>query len=155
MKSSVNLQDPLSYAVWPVILTGLILVLCIATLVVIKLVAAKNKKPPVVVKKPFVDVNKLKLKYIRELDNIGRDFEAGKTDIRGAYQQMSMCIRKFVHAVTGIKVQNYTLGDIGGLNMPGLYNLVSEYYSPEFARKSEGDVINSLAKTRSMIEQWR
>ena len=68
---------------------------------------------------------------------------------------MSMCIRKFVHAVTGIKVQNYTLGDIGGLNMPGLYNLVSEYYSPEFARKSEGDVINSLAKTRSMIEQWR
>ena len=102
-----------------------------------------------------MDINVVKNKYLSELAGIDRDFSMGKEDIRGAYQRMSQCIRQFVHAVTGIKVQNYTLQDIRRLNMPMLYALVAEYYAPEFARKSEGDVRNSLDKTRSLIERWR
>ena len=68
---------------------------------------------------------------------------------------MSRCIRGFVHAATGIRVQNYTLYNIERLNMPELYYLVAEYYAPEFARKSDGDVRTSLEKTRSLIERWQ
>lgn len=39
--------------------------------------------------------------------------------------------------------------------MPELYYLVAEYYAPEFARKSDGDVRASLEKTRSLIERWQ
>ena len=82
-------------------------------------------------------------------------YDQGKLDVRGAYQRMSRCIRGFVHAATGIRVQNYTLYDIERLNMPELYYLVAEYYAPEFARKSDGDVRASLEKTRSLIERWQ
>ena len=100
------------------------------------------------------DKDRIRRKYIAELDVIGMDFENGRLDIRHAYQKMSMCIRKFVHEMTDIKVQNYTLRDIGTLGIPDLYSLVAEYYAPEFARRSEGDVRNSLARTRSAIERW-
>lgn len=155
MNSSVDLQNPFSYALWPVITTGIIVLLILAFFLSLRLLKTRRKKPPVVVKKRFIDMEKIKEKYIKELDQIGREFENGNVDIREAYQRMSMCIRKFVNTVTGIKVQNYTLNEIKGLNMPELANLVSEYYVPEFAERSEGDVRASLTKTRSMIERWR
>lgn len=157
MESSVELQDPFSYALWPLVVAGIIAAAALiyfAVLISLRIYRRKRSEPKIEYVKP-VSVEKLKLKYIAELDRIYAQFRGGGLGIREAYQQMSMCIRKFVHSVTGIKVQNYTLTDIQRLNMPVLYALVSEYYAPEFARKSEGDVINSLVKTRSMIERWR
>lgn len=157
MESSVSLQEPFSYALWPLVVTGLLALAAIIYFIVILAMKAYKKKkaaPHIAVPKPL-SVEKLKQKYISELDRIYAEFTGGRLGIREAYQQMSLCIRRFVHSVTGIKVQNYTLVDIGRLNMPMLYELMGEYYAPEFARKSEGDVIRSLVKTRSMIERWR
>ena len=62
--------------------------------------------------------------------------------------------RSFIFETTNIKVQNYTLNDISKINMPTLYELVSEYYDPEFSRISKGNIINSIAKTREVIVKW-
>lgn len=157
MESSVELQPPFSYAVWPLVLAGCIAIAALLFFLILKFmkIYRAQKNNPKIVVKPALDINVVKNKYLSELAGIDRDFSMGKEDIRGAYQRMSQCIRQFVHAVTGIKVQNYTLQDIKRLNMPMLYSLVAEYYAPEFARKSEGDVRNSLDKTRSLIERWR
>ena len=156
MESSVELQPMLSYAVWPLIVCGALLAAAIIVLVVLRVQLVRRERMAdiqMLMKKPL-DKNRVKRKYLAELEKIGMDFEQGQLDIRGAYQQMSMCIRGFVHAMTGIRVQNYTLNDIEELNMPVLYDLVAEYYTPEFAFRSEGDVRDSIARTRSMIERW-
>ena len=35
-----------------------------------------------------------------------------------------------------------------------LANTISEFYSPEFSVKSEGDVYEALEKSRRIIEEW-
>lgn len=157
MESTVSLQEPFSYALWPVVVMGVLAVSALVfwTVMWIRRYLQKKNTAPIKVKIRPVDIEKVRQKYISELDAIYDDFMQGRGDIRKAYQSMSTCIRRFVHEVTGIKVQNCTLTDIGTLGMPLLYNLVQEYYAPEFAQRSEGDVINSLNKTRSLIERWR
>lgn len=156
MESSVSLQDPFTYAVWPLVAAGMVVLAALifwSVVLVFRRRANASEKPVVRILSPE-DRERIKRKYMAEIDKIGADFDGGKLDIRHAYQKMSMCIRKFVNEMTGIKVQNYTLQDIGTLGIPDLYTLVAEYYAPEFARRSEGDVKNSLARTRSMIERW-
>lgn len=156
MESSVSLQDPFTYAVWPLAAAGAVVLAALifwAVILIRKKRANAPEKPVIRVLSPD-DRERIKRKYMAELDKIGSDFDSGRLDIRHAYQKMSMCIRRFVNEMTGIKVQNYTLQDIGPLGIPALYSLVAEYYAPEFARRSEGDVKNSLARTRSMIERW-
>lgn len=74
---------------------------------------------PKVVKPAPMDMGRVKARYPSELVDIAGQYDQGKLDVRGAYQRMSRCIRGFVHAATGIRVQNYTLYDIERLNMPG------------------------------------
>jgi len=74
---------------------------------------------------------------------------------REAYQSLSKLIRMFIYEMTNIKVQNYTLGDIKNINIHILYELVKEYYSPEFSRESKGDIISSIEKTRKVMEVWK
>ena len=38
--------------------------------------------------------------------------------------------------------------------MPILYELISEYYNPEFANISNGNFIYSIEKARGVVEKW-
>ena len=51
-------------------------------------------------------------------------------------------------------MQNYTLKEIKKLNMPKLYNLIKEYYIPEFANISSGNAEKSIAQAREVIRKW-
>ena len=156
MESSISLQEPFSYAVWPMILTGGILAAVICCFAVLRIAKVRREKKKLqIIEIPALDMQKIKSKYLGELMKIQEEFDEGNIDIRSAYQRMSRCSRGFVQSVTGIRVQNYTLQDIAALNIPSLYELVAEYNSPEFSRHSEGDVRRSIAKTRSLIETWQ
>ena len=89
------------------------------------------------------------------MDLVLRDFNNKVITERVAFQRLSSLIRNFIHETTNIKVQNYTLKEIKLVNMPVLYELVSEYYDPEFAVASDGNFIKSYNKTRMVIERWR
>ena len=131
MEVSVNLQEPFSYSIIPMIVI-IILTFVIAIYIIVK---ACNK------------VRKEKTNITKRLDN-------NNISIREAYQKLSSTIRYFVYEVTNIKVQNYTLQDIKKLDMPILYELVEEYYVPEFSEKSIGNIKLSIEKTRKVIEKW-
>lgn len=160
MNTSVELQEPFSYAVWPLILVGTLVVGYLIFLIVAKILKNrkyKAPKPAVVKPKETVDIFAIKKKYMGELNKIEADLQVGKITVRVAYQRMSQCIRRFVYEVTGLKVQHYTLAEIQELRMPILEELISEYYTPEFAGKSVVAVENtyqSIEKTKRVIERW-
>lgn len=151
MQTSVNLQSPFSYAIYPVFI--IIIILLVYILVLFCKPKKKVKVKPIP-KKQVVDIKKIKNKYLKKLDDVEYRIDNNKISIRTAYQNTSNIIRNFVHEVSGIKVQNYTLQEIEQLKMPVLYELVKEYYKPEFAEQSVGDIKNSMEKTRKVIEKW-
>ena len=151
MQVSVSLQDPFSYSIF--------LIIILIVLVLIGIVYFwTRKKEKVIEIKPIedkeIDINHIKQKYIKKLNMIEGKINNNKISIRKAYQSFSVIIRYFVYELTGIKVQNYTLEEIEKLNMPILYELIKEYYEPEFSEKSLGNIKVSLEKTRKVIEKW-
>lgn len=158
METSVSLQEPFSYAIWPLIVLGVLIGTYLLYLIIYKIIKStkgkKVKEVPKLKLKTAEEIAALKKKYIKELDKIETDLSKKKITVRAAYHRMSICIRQFVYGVTDIKVQNYTLNDIRGLNMPVLEELITEYYAPEFSRKSVGDAGASIEKTKRAIEKW-
>lgn len=154
MQTSIKLQNMFSYSIVYV----LIILLCLLVLLLILTLCYlnhKNSQSPknIVIVKPN-NINEIKNKYLIEIDNLLKCINGNKITNRKAYQNLSKLIRNFIFEVTGIKVQNYTLIDIKSINMPVLYTLVEEYYHPEFAKESKGDIISSINKTREVILKW-
>lgn len=158
MDITVKLQNPFSYALWPIILLGLVIIGIVVVLIILKLNVRPKKRtaPKTANPQPIksVDVNALRMQYLKQLDDVEQAFRNQKLSIRKAYQNMSAIVRKFVQERTGIKANSYTLEDIKKLNMPQLEALIGEFYSPEFSVKSEGDVFEALEKSRRIIEEW-
>jgi len=154
MQISVNLQSPFSYSIYPIII-----ILIIVIIYTIYLIIKANKKStkeevPTLEKVEIKDVNAIQKKYINKLNTIEADLDANKISVRKAYQELSTVIRHFVYEVTDIKVQYYTLREIKKLNMPILYELIQEYYIPEFSKYSIGNIKESIEKTRKVIQKW-
>ncbi len=100
------------------------------------------------------DLNEIKNRYLYNLYLISEKLSKDSINSRVAYQRLSKTIRNFIYETTNIRVQNYTLKEIELLNMPILYELVKEYYNPEFCIISKGNITNSINKTRMVIERW-
>ena len=153
MQTTVKLQEPFSYSIYPILI--ILILLIIASIYLFKRKDDnKLKEVPQIRKKDIKDINKIKQKYINKLDILQTKLEKEKISIRKAYQYLSELIRYFVYEVTEIKVQNYTLKEIETLNIPMLYNLIKEYYTPEFANISSGNVKESIERTREVIKKW-
>ena len=154
MHTSVELQPPFSYSLYPLLVVGALILLI--TVFLLARFLLRRRKPAIsgVKSAPSPDINRLKEKYLQELETLSRQISNKEISARAAWQQLSLTIRLFVHETTHIKVQNCTLSDIARLNMPALYELIQEYYAPEFSEYSLGDISSSLARTRKVIEKW-
>lgn len=152
---TVELQDVMSYSKAGLIgIVSLIAVVLIAIIVALIIKAKKNAPAPVPRMASENKVRAAKEKYNRLLMDLEARYEMGKVNEKEAYQELSKYIRHFVHDVTGIKVQNYTLEDIGRLNMPMLYYLIAECYAPEFSADASGNLGESIRKAREVIYGW-
>ncbi len=155
MQTSINLQEPFTYSIIPLIIT--LLVIIAVTYFVIK-----NRKKNVVKKeivkeipqKNIKNIPVIKNKYLKQLETIEKNFKDNTITLRKAYQSISEAVRLFVFEVTDITTQNYTLAEIKKLNLPIVYELISEYYEPEFASKVIGDFDASINKARRVINEW-
>lgn len=150
MQVASDLKPMFSYSIIYIIITAIIIAILI---VLLKFnFKRKKKETPIIVKNK--NIYEIKNKYLELIDNLEIDVNENKITNRHAYQKLSSLIRNYIFEATGIKVQNYTLKDIKKINMPVLYDLVAEYYDPEFAIISKGNILNSLKKTRKVIERW-
>ena len=159
MQTTINLQEPFTYSLIPLIIT---IVFIIG--LTIYLICSKKTKNEDIVKKDNVktipernkkDIPVIKNKYIQQLDEIEDRYNKKKIELRKAYQLISESIRLFVFEVTNITTQNYSLAEIKKLNIPELYELIEEYYEPEFASKTVGDFVSSINKARRVINEWK
>lgn len=158
MQTSINLQEPFTYSIIPLIIT-----LCLTVTITCYLIYTRKKKEKVKVieneikvipEKNIKDIPVIKSKYLNQLNSIEYKYNNEMIELRKAYQLISETIRLFVFEITDITTQNYSLSEIKKLNIPILYELIKEYYEPEFASKSIGDFNNSINKARRVINEW-
>ena len=150
MSVSIKLSSMFLYSLLPIIIT---LVSMIIIFLIIKPSRKKITKEQVIVPN-YENMVLIKNKYLLAIDQLNKDFTENNISLRSAYQTLSKLVRNFVYEVTNIKVQNYTLDDIKDLNLPILYELISEYYNPEFSINSSGNFDYSIKKKRGVIEKW-
>lgn len=155
MQISVKLQDMFSYSIYQIFIVFILVFALTIYFIATRKKNVKDTKEEIIVKKAEEkDLNTIKNKYIKKIENLEEKLNNKKISIRGAYQDLSSIIRYFVYEVTNIKVQNYTLREIERLKMPELSDLIKEYYVPEFAKHSLGNIKESISKTRKVIEKW-
>ena len=93
MESSVNLQEPLSYVVWPIVLTGVITAAVLLFFGGCWYLRRRRKMAaelPKVVKPAPMDMGRVKARYLSELADIAGQYDQGKLDVRciSAYEPL-------------------------------------------------------------------
>jgi len=164
MSFSVDLQKPMSFAIWPIVLLGVLLLGAVLFVVIKKIVdnykrkqaekkllEEKKKREPEVVKP---SLQELKNTYLAKIAQLEADFLGGKIESREAYKELSELFRTFVYDATGTPAHKYTLYDMRGLDKPIVYNLVNNYYAPEFSKNTKGNIIESIDFTKRAIFEW-
>lgn len=153
MQIDVNLKAPFSYSWIPIIILLVVLLLPFLYLLLKKL-GVFNLKKNNILNFTAKDINSIKYKYLSKLNDLELNLNDKKITSRKAYQELSVLIRLFVYELTGLEVQSCTLKDIKKLNIPVLYELIKEYYDPEFSKISKGNIKASIEKTKEVISRW-
>ena len=151
MQIDTELREMFSYSII-LIIPLLLLIILLLIIILHKKKDIKNVKIIQPSSKNLIDI---KSKYLYNIQILIEDLNTNKISERIAYQSLSRLIRNFIYEVTNIKVQYYTLEDIKKINMPILSKLVEEYYNPEFERVSKGNILESIDKTKKVIENWK
>lgn len=158
MQTFINLQEPFTYSLIPLMIVIFVIIAMTCYLIYSKKAKEKSKvdenEIKVIPEKNIKNIPVIKSKYLNQLDTIEHKYTNEMIELRKAYQLISEAIRLFVFEITDITTQNYSLKEIKKLNIPDLYELIEEYYEPEFASKSVGDFNSSINKARRVIKEW-
>lgn len=158
MQTTVELQDMFSYS-FILMALAVIVVVMIAVIALIVYFSSRKKPEqmemvvPAPQAKPVQRIN-IKKKYCTMLNDLEKKCRGNQISNRVAYQQLSKIIRHFVHEATGVKVHNYTLEEIRKINMPNLYSVIAECYTPEFATENSSNIYETINRARKVIEEW-
>lgn len=159
MQTTINLQEPFTYSFIPLIIIFLLIIGFTIYIIISKKakdnVKGKMEEVKVIPERNNKNIPVIKNKYLQQLNDIEDRYTNKKIELRKAYQLISESIRLFVFEVTDITTQNYSLTEIKKINIPVLYELIEEYYEPEFACKTIGDFNSSINKARRVINEWK
>ncbi len=95
-----------------------------------------------------------KAKALKLLGKLREDVENNNINNRDAYLKLSNIIRKFIEKTTGINVLSLSKEEVKKLDMEQLSILMEEYYPPEFAKESHGNILDSIDRTTEVIKRW-
>lgn len=152
MQVTVDLSNMFSYSLIPIIVL-IILIIAIITLLIINKKKKQKHKIQVIIP-PAKDMDRIKNKYLEKIDELITKFTNKEISKRITYQRLSILVRTFIFEVTNVEVQYFTLSEIKELDMPELYELVREYYDPEFSKITKANLIESIEKTKKVIQKW-
>ena len=158
MQTDISLQAPYQYSKVSLMIVTFLTIAIGSYFIYIKIKSKWNQTKKIEVAEIFEKNKKnipaIKQKHLNQLNGIEKKYNDQKIDLRLAYQLISENVRTFVFEVTDITTQNYSLEEIKKLDMPKLYELIKEYYEPEFASKSVGDFKESINRARGIINEW-
>ena len=158
-----DIVAPLGFSAWWIV-TGIVLIVAIAAWLVFVFVHTRHRPtasasttapPPATYAAggdPFVD---LRLKYLAQVDEADRAFQAHEIDVRELHLRLSAIVREFAGLRRGVDTTVMTLTDIEHLAGAGrLANLIAAYYQPAFSRVSADSGAQSLDGARTVISSW-
>lgn len=154
MQITSDLRPMFSYSLLT-ILFFLILILLNLFFILKKDNRKEKQSIPTIIQPTYQDKESIKNKFLKEIDLLKKQLEENKLTTRKAYQRLSVIIRTFIFQMTSIKIQNYTLEEIRKIDLPVITTLIEEYYDPEFSIKTEGNIKESIDKTRQVIQTWK
>ncbi len=164
MVNTVELQAPFEYS-WGVTLTAVLI-----GLITIGLIAYVVKKLLDLRDKPYVErprfrrvhltpenLARMKQDYMGRVGSLLNAYNAGTLSKRDGYQRLSAIIRSFIHEVTGINVEAFTVKEVRAMGIRKLDILMEEYYVPEFAEDEKAldkDFAASCNVAMGVIKSW-
>ncbi len=164
MVTSVKLQDVFEYSWWVYLAFAILLLFALGLIIYAIAKAApylkRQKKIPSVARRVALTPGMLlalKNQYVSRVQEIINGYKGGGVSKREGYQQLSLVIRSFVHEVTGINVENYTIKEVRAMGIRKLDLLMEEYYVPEFAEDEKArdrDLEKSCVSAMGVIRSW-
>ena len=158
MQTSVDLQDPFSYSLLPLVIVSSVIVVSIIVLLTIWFIRKRKRTPAIKVEKPQVFKVKTKAdaqrEYLAKIAIVEQKYMAGQMDVRAVHQELSAIVRMFVHDLTGINAQNFSLNELKAHNVHQISHLIEEFYAPEFAERTEKETSKSINDAREVIIRW-
>ena len=158
MPTSVKLQDMMSYSTLLAVIAGILILAPIVVLIVLKLIKFQPKKrvkKVKVVKKPKIDPARLRSMYMEKIKEVETRYETGLIDMRQAHLELSKTVREYCSEASGMPVDAFSLNEIALLNRPQLFEMVKEFYEPEFAYDSDKNIKASFSKAREVVTSWK
>ena len=164
MVTTVKLQNAFEYSWWVGAIAFILLLVSLGVIIftIVRMLSLREKKlqnrPAYrkIVMTPDVLI-RVKNQYSQKVQNIANKYSGGFISKRDGYQELSSVIREFVHEVTGINVENFTVSEVKAMGIKKLDVLMEEYYVPEFAEdeKAEGkDLLASCNTAVGVIRSW-
>ncbi len=164
MVTTVKLQDPFEYS-WYVTLAAVVLgIVAVSLLIWLVVMLLKFRKLSEMGKPRYRRVvmnpemlRRMKLEYTARIQALFEGYNRGDITKRDGYQRLSAIIRSFVHEVTGINVENFTVKEVRALGIKKLDILMEEYYVPEFAEEEKAigkDFAASCNVAMGVIKTW-
>lgn len=150
MQDPVKLQEPFTY-------NGMIIIILIFLIIglIIALFYKKKETNNQVKLVHYPNLLTIKNKCLQELDALEYQVNNHQLDSRKAYYELSKIIRNYIYSATNINVLALSLKEIDDYKIPYLKELMEEYYSPEFSRDIQGNINESIKKTRGVVTKWR
>lgn len=149
------ISEPFYYSIWWLI-AALVLLAAIAGVLGYIFYATRRKQ----VKKlsnlrklepHVVDMNMLREKYLRLIDEVDKKYNAGKLKSSVAHQELSMLVRLFYCEAMGFHAEVMTLSDLKRTNYTKLAKLINQYYPDEFDTLENGAVQQSIEHARDLV----
>ena len=154
MHFSVGLQEPFDYAL-KFFIIAIVLILLSIILFIVYMKLTKKDFTGVAEKIRRLFLGRTRRKYLRQIDDVERYVVNGKKDTKTAHQEMSLIVRRFVHAATGVHVDRLCYTEIKRLKKKPLTDLVREFYEPEFAEYTEADTVRAIKMSKELIKTWK
>ncbi len=149
------ISEPFYYSIWW-LLGGLLLAAILAAVFgyifyttrkkQIKTLSTLRKLEP-----HTVDMNMLREKYLRLIDDVDKKYNAGKLKSSVAHQELSMLVRLFFCEAMGFHAEVMTLSDLKRTNYTKLAKLIDQYYPDEFDTLENGVVQQSIEHARDIV----
>lgn len=101
-----------------------------------------------------IDVRSVKEKYLRMIDEVAVEHEAGEIGPRELAQRLSLVLRFFAHESTGVVAEVMTLRDLQDADLPAVEGAVAQYYPSSFRRAAKHDPDAAIGAARQVVATW-
>ncbi len=148
---------PIPYSgVWLVI--GIVLLIAAAAIIFAIFYTTRRKPIKTIgtleIRKPkVIDMNALRAKYLKLIDEAENDFKQRKIKASQCHQKISFVVRLFFYEAHGFHADIMTLSDLKKSQYDKLTKLVNDFYPNEFDTLEKGSVADAAERARALIKE--